>query len=171
MHVEFTNHPWKRKKWDHSFISEAISSNVLLMPKATGSTFELPPQIDFITWICRYNILWLPLLVPDTIALDNPLKNSIVNLCQWAYFLVLFSPQIPSSPELINQLLGWQEFQLDQNLHTFSPFLFAVYCLEQFCRDQSPFQKSYILLYTSIVNLVSIQPSFRSTKTSLLFLY
>ena len=76
--VEFTNnHPWKRKCWNHSFVSKAKSSNILSMPKTIGSIFGLPPLIDFITWKCRYNILWLPLLVPDTTALDNPLKKSI----------------------------------------------------------------------------------------------
>lgn len=48
---------------------------------------------------------------------------------------------------MINQLLGWQDFQLDQNLHTFSLFLFADYCTDQFCRHESSCQKSYILLY------------------------
>ena len=42
------------------------SSNILSMPKGTGCTFGLSPQIDFITSNCRYNILWLSLLVPDT---------------------------------------------------------------------------------------------------------
>ena len=67
--VEFTNHPWKRKNWqNHSFISEAKSSNILSMSEETG----LPPQIDFITSKCWYNTLRLPLLVPDTVTLDNP---------------------------------------------------------------------------------------------------
>ena len=72
--VEFTNHPSKRQHWQrHFFISEVKSSNILSMPKATASTFGLPPQIYFITWKCWYNILWLPLLVPNTISLDYPL--------------------------------------------------------------------------------------------------
>ena len=60
--------------------------------------------------------------------------------------------------------MGWQYFQLDQNLCTVSLFLFAVYyscCTEQFCRHQIPFQKNHTLLNTSLVNLVSIQPSLR----------
>ena len=38
-------------------ISEAKSSNILSMPKDTGSEFGLPLQIDFITSECRYTIL------------------------------------------------------------------------------------------------------------------
>ena len=45
------------------------------MPKGAGSTIGLPPRIDFITSKCRYNILRLPRLVPDTIALDNPYRR------------------------------------------------------------------------------------------------
>ena len=77
--VEFTNYPWKRHHWQHHFfISEVKSSNTRSMPKETGSTFGLPPRIVFITWKCWYNILWIPLLAPNTIALHNPLKNSLI---------------------------------------------------------------------------------------------
>ena len=77
--VEFTNHSWKRQHWQHHFfISEAKSSNILSMPKGTASTFGLPPRIDFIIWKCRFNILWLPLLVTNTTALYNLLKNYII---------------------------------------------------------------------------------------------
>ena len=67
--------------------------------------------------------------------------------------------------------LGFAGVSVDQNFHTFSSFLLAVYCTKQFCRHQSPFQKSGVLLYTSMVNLVSIQQFLRSTKASLFFLY
>ena len=70
---EFTD-PWKRKNRQHSFISEARSFDILSVLKGTGSTFALSPQIDFIFSKCWYNILWLPLLVPDTIALDKPFR-------------------------------------------------------------------------------------------------
>ena len=74
--VEFT---WKRQHWQHHFLLVKQNPlNILSMPKENGSTFGLSPQIDFITWKCRYNILWLPLLVPKTITSDNPWKNSIV---------------------------------------------------------------------------------------------
>ena len=79
-------------------------------------------------------------------------------------------PSISFFSWIVNQLLSWQEFQLDQNLHTFSPFLFAIYCTEQFCWHQRPFQKSYSLLYASLENLRSIEPSLRSTETSYFFL-
>ena len=70
--------------------------------------------------------------------------------------------------------MGWQEFQYDQNLHTVLSlfcFVFAVYCTEQICWNQNPFQKSHTLLYTSLVNPVSNQPSLWFTETSLFFLY
>ena len=74
--VEFT---WKRQHWQHHFLLVKQNPlNILSMPKENGSTFGLSPQIDFITWKCRCNILWLPLLVPKTITSDNPWKNSIV---------------------------------------------------------------------------------------------
>ena len=86
----------------------------------------------------------------------------------------LFSSFIfPSNPFLsgIDKSALGLEFQLDQNLHTFSAFHFTVYCTEQFCRHPSPFQNSDTLLYTSMVNLVRIQQSLRSTETSPFFLY
>ena len=46
-------------------------------------------------------------------------RKPYCNLCQWAYSLVLFLPQIPSSLKSIN---GWSKFQLDQNLNIFSHF-------------------------------------------------
>ena len=49
--VEITNHLKNRQP------SEAKSSNILSMPKDTGSEFGLPLQIDFITSECRYTIL------------------------------------------------------------------------------------------------------------------
>ena len=56
--VEFTNHLWRTKNWQHhSFISEAKSSNIVSMPKVTGCTFGLPTEIDFITSKCRCTIL------------------------------------------------------------------------------------------------------------------
>ena len=70
---EFSD-PWKIKNWQHFFISEAKSFDILSVLKGTGSTFALSPQIDFIFSKCWYNILWLPLLVPDTIALDKPFR-------------------------------------------------------------------------------------------------
>ena len=86
----------------------------------------------------------------------------------------LFSSFIfPSNPFLswIDKSSLGLEFQLDQNIHTFSAFHFTVYCTEQFCRHQSPFQNSDTLLYTSMVNLVRIQQPLRSTETSPFFLY
>ena len=66
--------------------------------------------------------------------------------------------------------LGIAEVSIRQNLYTFLPFLLAFYCTEQFCRHQNHFQKRDTLLYTSLVNLVSIQVSLRSTEASLFFL-
>ena len=43
--------------------------------------------------------------------------------------------------------------------------------LNSFVGIKVAFQKSYILLYTPLVNLVSIQPSLWSTKNSFFFLY
>ena len=87
---EFTNHPWTLAT--SFFYSEAKSSNMLSMPKATGSIFGLPPQTGFITWKCWYNIFWPPLLVPNTIALGKPLNNSIITcvneLIFYFYFLL-----------------------------------------------------------------------------------
>ena len=86
----------------------------------------------------------------------------------------LFSSFIfPSNPFLsgIDKSALGLEFQLDQNIHTFSAFHFTVYCTEQFCQHQSRFQNSDTLLYTSMVNLVRIQQSLLSTETSPFFLY
>ena len=71
--LNFANHPWRAKHWQHHcFISKAKSSNILSMPKHTGSTFGLPPQIDSVTSKCWNAILWFSLLAPDTNAVDNP---------------------------------------------------------------------------------------------------
>ena len=65
----------------------------------------------------------------------------------------------------MNQLLGWQEFKLDEDLHTFLPFYFAVYFIELYralSASKTFSEKSHI--YMSLVKLVSIQPSLRPLK-------
>ena len=104
--VEITNNLWKTKnRQHHSFISETKSSNILSMPKDTGSTFGMPPQTDIINSKCRYTILWLPLIVPDTTALDNPCQrifNFWKTLLQSLSMSLLFSFIFPS-----NSFLSW----------------------------------------------------------------
>ena len=65
---------YEKKNWHHSFISESKSSNI----QVNWVHIWTASPVDLITWKCWYNILWLPLLVSDTIALDNPMKNFIV---------------------------------------------------------------------------------------------
>ena len=87
----------------------------------------------------------------------------------------LFSSFIFSSNSFLSWIdksaLGLAGVSIGAKLLYFSPFRFAVYCNGQFCRHQSPFQKSHTLLYTSLVNLANIQPSLRFTIISLVFLY
>ena len=45
---------------EESSISLLLSSNTLSIPKETGPTFGLPPQIDIITSKCRYTALENP---------------------------------------------------------------------------------------------------------------
>ena len=45
---------------EESSISLLLPSNTLSIPKGTGSTFGLPPQIDIITSKCRYTALENP---------------------------------------------------------------------------------------------------------------
>ena len=161
--VEFTNHPWKRKNWQHHSFINGKNPLIYCLHIWTASTnwfnnFKI--SISFCDSHFLYLIQWCYITPIEESSLFKELRS---NLCQWAYFLVLFYSQLLCPPELINQLLGRQEFQLDQDLHTSSPFRLDFTVLK-FCRHQNPLQKSHELLYISLVNLVSIQPFFGPLK-------
>ena len=81
----------------------------------------------------------------------------------------LFSSFISPADPFLSKIDKWLvEVSTGPKPQYFFAFLFTVYCIERFCQHQSPFEKSHTLLDTSLVNLVSIQLSLRSTETSFL---